>query len=70
MEATFAMLNVPKNSSVTIYNSGCGMAGSFGYEKIMKSVCKWVKIPYFLKLELLIPQQLLQQLARVVATRF
>ena len=34
MEATFAMLNVPKNSSVTIYNSGCcGMAGSFGYEK-------------------------------------
>jgi hypothetical protein len=28
----------------------------FGYEKnIMKSVCKWVKIPYFLKLELLIP---------------
>jgi hypothetical protein len=31
------------------------MAGSFGYEKnIMKSVCKWVKIPYFLKLELLI----------------
>jgi Fe-S oxidoreductase len=28
------MLNVPKNSSVTIYNSGCcGMAGSFGYEK-------------------------------------
>jgi hypothetical protein len=44
------------------------MAGSFGYEKnIMKSVCKWVKIPYFLKLELLIPQQLLQQLARVVA---
>ncbi|MFV8376551.1 FAD-binding and (Fe-S)-binding domain-containing protein [Flavobacterium sp. LB1P71] len=34
IEATFAMLNVPKNSSVTIYNSGCcGMAGSFGYEK-------------------------------------
>jgi FAD/FMN-containing dehydrogenase/Fe-S oxidoreductase len=34
VEATFAMLNVPKNSSVTIYNSGCcGMAGSFGYEK-------------------------------------
>ena len=27
------MLNVPKNNSVTIYNSGCcGMAGSFGYE--------------------------------------
>jgi hypothetical protein len=27
----------------------CGMAGSFGYEKnIMTSVCKWVKIPYFL----------------------
>jgi Fe-S oxidoreductase len=36
MEATFAMLNVPKNSSVTIYNSGCcGMAGSFGYEKTL-----------------------------------
>ena len=34
VEATFAMLNVPRNSSVTIYNSGCcGMAGSFGYEK-------------------------------------
>lgn len=34
IEASFAMLNVPKNSSVTIYNSGCcGMAGSFGYEK-------------------------------------
>jgi Fe-S oxidoreductase len=28
------MLNLPKNNSVTIYNSGCcGMAGSFGYEK-------------------------------------
>lgn len=34
VEATFAMLNLPKNSTVTIYNSGCcGMAGSFGYEK-------------------------------------
>jgi len=34
IEATFAMLNVLANSSVTIYNSGCcGMAGSFGYEK-------------------------------------
>ncbi len=34
MEATFAMLNLPINSTVTIYNSGCcGMAGSFGYEK-------------------------------------
>ena len=34
IEATFSMLNVPKNNSVTIYNSGCcGMAGSFGYEK-------------------------------------
>ncbi|MCK8142499.1 FAD-binding protein [Flavobacterium sp. I-SCBP12n] len=34
IEATFAMLNLPKNNSVTIYNSGCcGMAGSFGYEK-------------------------------------
>jgi hypothetical protein len=34
VEATFAMLNLPKNSVVTIYNSGCcGMAGSFGYEK-------------------------------------
>ncbi len=33
VEATFTMLNVPKNNSVTIYNSGCcGMAGSFGYE--------------------------------------
>ncbi|MCW2120133.1 FAD-binding and (Fe-S)-binding domain-containing protein [Flavobacterium sp. 7A] len=34
VEATFAMLNIPKNNTVTIYNSGCcGMAGSFGYEK-------------------------------------
>ena len=34
VEATFTMLNLPKNSTVTIYNSGCcGMAGSFGYEK-------------------------------------
>lgn len=34
VEASFAMLNLPKNNKVTIYNSGCcGMAGSFGYEK-------------------------------------
>ena len=34
IEATFAMLNLPTNNKVTIYNSGCcGMAGSFGYEK-------------------------------------
>ncbi|CAM4079369.1 FAD-binding and (Fe-S)-binding domain-containing protein [Flavobacterium branchiophilum] len=34
IQATFAMLNVPQNTNVTIYNSGCcGMAGSFGYEK-------------------------------------
>lgn len=34
VEATFAMLNLPLNNVVTIYNSGCcGMAGSFGYEK-------------------------------------
>ncbi|WP_418262685.1 FAD-binding and (Fe-S)-binding domain-containing protein [Flavobacterium faecale] len=34
IEATFAMLNLPENNTVTIYNSGCcGMAGSFGYEK-------------------------------------
>ncbi|MCV9926236.1 FAD-binding protein [Flavobacterium sp. LS1R49] len=34
VEATFAMLNLPENNLVTIYNSGCcGMAGSFGYEK-------------------------------------
>ena len=34
VQATFAMLNIPKNTTVTIYNSGCcGMAGSFGYEK-------------------------------------
>jgi FAD/FMN-containing dehydrogenase/Fe-S oxidoreductase len=34
VEATFIMLNLPKNNVVTIYNSGCcGMAGSFGYEK-------------------------------------
>lgn len=34
IEATFAMLNLPSNTTVSIYNSGCcGMAGSFGYEK-------------------------------------
>lgn len=34
VQATFAMLNIPKNTTVTIYNSGCcGMAGSFGYEE-------------------------------------
>ena len=34
VEPTFAMLNLPKNYTVTIINSGCcGMAGSFGYEK-------------------------------------
>ncbi len=33
VQATFVMLNIPKNNTVTIYNSGCcGMAGSFGYE--------------------------------------
>jgi len=31
---TFSMLNLPKNYTVTILNTGCcGMAGSFGYEK-------------------------------------
>ncbi len=34
MEPTFYMLNLPKNYSVSILNTGCcGMAGSFGYEK-------------------------------------
>jgi FAD/FMN-containing dehydrogenase/Fe-S oxidoreductase len=34
VQPTFTMLNLPKNTKVTIYNSGCcGMAGSFGYEK-------------------------------------
>lgn len=32
--ASFNILNIPKNYSVTILNTGCcGMAGSFGYEK-------------------------------------
>jgi len=32
--ASFQMLNIPKNYSVTVLNTGCcGMAGSFGYEK-------------------------------------
>ncbi len=32
--ASFTMLNIPKNYSVTLMNTGCcGMAGSFGYEK-------------------------------------
>ena len=34
MAAPFELLNLPKNYSVSIINSGCcGMAGSFGYEK-------------------------------------
>ena len=34
VESTFFMLNLPKNYTVSIINSGCcGMAGSFGYEK-------------------------------------
>ena len=33
-EPTFYILNLPKNYSVSILNTGCcGMAGSFGYEK-------------------------------------
>ncbi|KGL63274.1 FAD-binding and (Fe-S)-binding domain-containing protein [Polaribacter sp. Hel1_85] len=32
--ASFQVLNIPKNYTVTIMNTGCcGMAGSFGYEK-------------------------------------
>ena len=32
--ASFSILNIPENYSVTIMNTGCcGMAGSFGYEK-------------------------------------
>ncbi len=32
--ASFQMLNIPNNYSVTVLNTGCcGMAGSFGYEK-------------------------------------
>jgi FAD/FMN-containing dehydrogenase/Fe-S oxidoreductase len=34
VEPTFFMLNLPRNYSVSILNTGCcGMAGSFGYEK-------------------------------------
>ena len=34
MADSFSILNLPKNYSVTILNTGCcGMAGSFGYEK-------------------------------------
>lgn len=34
VEPTFFILNLPKNYSVSILNTGCcGMAGSFGYEK-------------------------------------
>ena len=33
-KATFNMLNIVENYTVTLFNSGCcGMAGSFGYEK-------------------------------------
>ncbi|MGB5238181.1 MAG: FAD-binding oxidoreductase, partial [Flavobacteriaceae bacterium] len=33
-KVTFDILNLPKNYSVSIINSGCcGMAGSFGYER-------------------------------------
>ncbi len=34
IEPTFSILNLPKNYTVSILNTGCcGMAGSFGYEK-------------------------------------
>ncbi|TYA74243.1 FAD-binding and (Fe-S)-binding domain-containing protein [Seonamhaeicola marinus] len=34
IEATFSMLNLPKNYKVSVLSTGCcGMAGSFGYEK-------------------------------------
>jgi hypothetical protein len=56
MEATFAMLNVPKTVGYYLQFGLLWNGRFFGYEKnIMKSVCKWVKIHYFLKLELLIP---------------
>jgi len=33
--SSFSVLNLPKNYKVTIIPSGCcGMAGSFGYEKV------------------------------------
>jgi FAD/FMN-containing dehydrogenase/Fe-S oxidoreductase len=33
-QATFDMLNIPDNYTVTLFNTGCcGMAGSFGYER-------------------------------------
>jgi hypothetical protein len=67
----FAMLNVPKTVRLLFTIQVVVDGRFFGYEKnIMKSVCKWVKILYFLKLEPLIQQQLLQQLARVVAPDF
>jgi hypothetical protein len=42
----FAMLNVLKNNTVSIYNSGCcGMAGSLVMKKnIMRLVCRWERI--------------------------
>jgi Fe-S oxidoreductase len=44
------MLNVPKNSTVSIYNSGCcGMAGSFGYEKNIMISMQMGRILYFQK---------------------
>jgi hypothetical protein len=64
------MLNVPKQFGYYLQFGLLWNGRFFGYEKnIMKSVCKWVKI-LIPKLEPLIQQQLLQQLARVVATRF
>jgi hypothetical protein len=65
------MLNVPKNSTVSIYNSGCcGMAGSFGYEKnIMTLVCKWGG--YFIsKIRSTAQQPLLQQQVPVAVIKF
>jgi hypothetical protein len=41
------MLNVPKNSTVTIYNLGCWMVLLVMKKSIMRLVCRWERILYF-----------------------
>jgi hypothetical protein len=63
------MLNVPKNSTVSIYNSGCcGMAGSLVTKNIMTLVCKWGG--YFISKIRSTQQPLLQQQVPVAVIKF
>jgi Fe-S oxidoreductase len=66
------MLNVPKNSTVTIYNSVCcGMAGSFGYEEEHYEISMQMgEDTLFQNKGLLLQQLLLPQQVQVAAIKF